>query len=92
MESQQKDVVEAARKFEEATGSIPDVSLPIANQLDIAVSSIKQHIKTIIVTRAECKRMEGIHEEYKDKLRRQVGWMVCSEAGTLAQYEKTLFS
>lgn len=69
LERQQQDMMEAARKFEEATGSIPDESLPVANQLDLAVGKIKEHIKTIIITRAEANKMKEDTDSMKAKLR-----------------------
>jgi len=34
--------------------------LPIANQLEIAIVKIKEHIKTIIYARAETNRMQEV--------------------------------
>ena len=47
-------------QFEQATGAIPDESLPIANQLEIAIVKIKEHIKTIIYSKAETERMQEV--------------------------------
>ncbi|XP_044136426.1 centrosomal protein of 290 kDa [Bufo gargarizans] len=57
-EKQQHDVLGAARKFEEATGEVPDSSLPLPQQLDIALRKIKEHVRTILETKAICKTME----------------------------------
>ncbi|XP_068951217.1 centrosomal protein of 290 kDa isoform X1 [Petaurus breviceps papuanus] len=57
-DSQQNEILSAARKFEEATGSIPDPSLPLPNQLEIALRKIKENIRVILETRATCKSLE----------------------------------
>ncbi|XP_028934657.1 centrosomal protein of 290 kDa isoform X6 [Ornithorhynchus anatinus] len=63
-ERQQNEILNAARKFEEATGSIPDSTLPLPNQLEIALRKIKEHVRIILETRATCKSLE---EKLKDK-------------------------
>jgi len=63
LEKQQRELAEAATKFEEATGSIPDPNLPVANQLEMAISKIKEHIRTIIRTREENKQLKKKHNE-----------------------------
>ena len=60
LEKQQRELAEAATKFEEATGSIPDPNLPVANQLEMAISKIKEHIRTIIRTREENKQLKKV--------------------------------
>ena len=60
LEKQQRDLAEAATKFEEATGSIPDPNLPVANQLEMAISKIKEHIRTIVGTREESKQLKKV--------------------------------
>ncbi|XP_036615279.1 centrosomal protein of 290 kDa [Trichosurus vulpecula] len=57
-DSQQNEILSAARKFEEATGSIPDPSLPLPNQLEIALRKIKENVRIILETRATCKSLE----------------------------------
>ena len=37
-----------SQQFEEATGSMPDPSLPIPNQLEIALRKIKENIRIIL--------------------------------------------
>ncbi|XP_045409241.1 centrosomal protein of 290 kDa [Lemur catta] len=61
---QQNEILNAAQKFEEATGSIPDPSLPLPNQLEIALRKIKENVRVIIETRATCKSLE---EKLKEK-------------------------
>ncbi|XP_033101363.1 centrosomal protein of 290 kDa-like isoform X2 [Anneissia japonica] len=58
LEKQQKAMANAALRFEEATGSMPDPSLPVANQLEHAMRTIKQHVKTILDTRAENTQLQ----------------------------------
>ncbi|XP_053439665.1 centrosomal protein of 290 kDa isoform X2 [Nycticebus coucang] len=61
---QQNEILNAAQKFEEATGSIPDPSLPLPNQLEIALRKIKENVRIIVETRATCKSLE---EKLKEK-------------------------
>ncbi|XP_042638626.1 centrosomal protein of 290 kDa [Orycteropus afer afer] len=61
---QQNEILNAAQKFEEATGSMPDPSLPLANQLEIALRKIKENVRIILETRATCKSLE---EKLKEK-------------------------
>ncbi|XP_069345456.1 centrosomal protein of 290 kDa [Eulemur rufifrons] len=61
---QQNEILNAAQKFEEATGSIPDPSLPLPNQLEIALRKIKENVRVIVETRATCKSLE---EKLKEK-------------------------
>ncbi|KAB0400406.1 hypothetical protein E2I00_010736, partial [Balaenoptera physalus] len=55
---QQNEILNAAQKFEEATGSMPDPSLPLPNQLEIALRKIKENIQIILETQATCKSLE----------------------------------
>uniref|UniRef100_A0A2K6FRH3 Centrosomal protein 290 n=1 Tax=Propithecus coquereli TaxID=379532 RepID=A0A2K6FRH3_PROCO len=61
---QQNEILNATQKFEEATGSIPDPSLPLPNQLEIALRKIKENVRIIVETRATCKSLE---EKLKEK-------------------------
>ncbi|XP_058842269.1 centrosomal protein of 290 kDa isoform X2 [Acipenser ruthenus] len=63
-ERQHNDVLSTARKFEEATGSIPDPSLPVPQQLDLALRKIREHIRTILETQTTCKTLD---EKLKEK-------------------------
>uniref|UniRef100_A0A7N4NY10 Centrosomal protein of 290kDa coiled-coil region domain-containing protein n=1 Tax=Sarcophilus harrisii TaxID=9305 RepID=A0A7N4NY10_SARHA len=63
-DSHQNEILNAARKFEEATGSIPDSSLPLPNQLEIALRKIKENVRIIMETQATCKLLE---EKLKEK-------------------------
>ncbi|KAI4894866.1 hypothetical protein NFI96_019180 [Prochilodus magdalenae] len=57
-EKQQSQIISSAQKFEEAAGSLPDPSQPLAHQLDQALSKIKEHVRTILETQATCKTLE----------------------------------
>ncbi|KAL6480622.1 hypothetical protein MHYP_G00116550 [Metynnis hypsauchen] len=57
-EKQQSQIISSTQKFEEATGSLPDPSQPLALQLDHALSKIKEHVRTILETQAICKTLE----------------------------------
>ncbi|NXH37365.1 CE290 protein, partial [Myiagra hebetior] len=61
---QQTEILSTALKLEEATGSIPDPSLPIPQQLEMALRKIQEHIRTILETRATCRSLE---EKLKEK-------------------------
>lgn len=65
LEQQQADMVQAALRFEEATGSVPDPNLPIANQLEEAIRRIKDHVKIIIGCRHENKNLKTQVTELK---------------------------
>lgn len=60
LEKQQEQLADAASKFEEATGSIPDPNLPVANQLEMAITKIKEHIRIIVGTREENKVLKKV--------------------------------
>ncbi|CAM5084516.1 unnamed protein product [Eretmochelys imbricata] len=61
---QQNEILSTARKLEEATGSVPDPSLPLAQQLELALRKIREHVRTILETRATCNLLE---EKLKEK-------------------------
>ncbi|XP_065257056.1 centrosomal protein of 290 kDa [Emys orbicularis] len=61
---QQNEILSTARKFEDATGSVPDPSLPLPQQLELALRKIREHVRTILETRATCKLLE---EKLKEK-------------------------
>ncbi|XP_006889586.1 PREDICTED: centrosomal protein of 290 kDa [Elephantulus edwardii] len=61
---QQNEILSAAQKFEEAAGSVPDPSLPLPNQLEIALRKIKENVRIILETQAACKSLE---EKLKEK-------------------------
>ena len=53
MERQQAEVAGAASQFETAVGALPDKNLPIAEQLDIAVTTIKSNMKSMLDAKAQ---------------------------------------
>uniref|UniRef100_A0AAY4CHD6 BZIP domain-containing protein n=1 Tax=Denticeps clupeoides TaxID=299321 RepID=A0AAY4CHD6_9TELE len=57
-EKQQNQILTTAQKFEEATGALPDPSLPLSHQLDHALARIKEHVRTILETQATCKTLD----------------------------------
>ncbi|NXM22978.1 CE290 protein, partial [Ploceus nigricollis] len=65
---QQTEILSTALKFEEATGSVPDPSLPIPQQLELALRKIQEQIRTILETRATCRSLEEKLEEKETAL------------------------
>ncbi|XP_069574738.1 centrosomal protein of 290 kDa isoform X2 [Brachyistius frenatus] len=63
-EKHQSEILSSAHKFEEAAGSLPDPTLPLAHQLEFALSKIKEHVCTILDTQAACKNLD---EKLKEK-------------------------
>ncbi|XP_059833638.1 centrosomal protein of 290 kDa isoform X2 [Hypanus sabinus] len=63
-EHQSNEVLKAALKFEEATGSIPDPNKPLPEQLNVALQKIREHVHTILETQATCRTLE---EKLKEK-------------------------
>ncbi|NXV18852.1 CE290 protein, partial [Cepphus grylle] len=61
---QQNEILSTALKLEEPTGSVPDPSLPLPQQLELALRKNQEHIRTIVETRATCKSLE---EKLKEK-------------------------
>ncbi|XP_071621844.1 centrosomal protein of 290 kDa isoform X1 [Heliangelus exortis] len=55
---QQNEKLSTAPKLEEATGSAPDPSLPLPQQLEFALRKNQEHVQTILETRATCKSLE----------------------------------
>ncbi|KAM6290372.1 LOW QUALITY PROTEIN: centrosomal protein of 290 kDa-like [Porphyrio hochstetteri] len=49
---------------EEETGSVPDHSLPLPQQLELALRKIQEHVRTLAETRTTCKSLE---EKLKEK-------------------------
>ncbi|NXJ59339.1 CE290 protein, partial [Rostratula benghalensis] len=61
---QQNEILSTALKLDEATGSVPDPSLPLQQQLEVALRKNQEHIRAILETRATCKALE---EKLKEK-------------------------
>ncbi|KAM5288763.1 centrosomal protein of 290 kDa [Ctenodactylus gundi] len=66
---QQNEILNAAQKFEEASGSMPDPSLPLPNQLEIALRKLKENTRVILETQAACKSLEEKLKEKESALR-----------------------
>lgn len=49
-------------QFEEAVGKLPDTKLPVANQLEQAISTIKANVRIILDTQAESKRLKQVRK------------------------------
>ncbi|XP_065525867.1 centrosomal protein of 290 kDa isoform X4 [Lathamus discolor] len=64
---QQNEARNTAVKLEEATGSVPDSSLPLPQQLELALRKIQEHIRTIVETKATCTSLEEEQEEIAKK-------------------------
>uniref|UniRef100_A0A8C5J5E7 Centrosomal protein 290 n=1 Tax=Junco hyemalis TaxID=40217 RepID=A0A8C5J5E7_JUNHY len=65
---QQTEILSTALKFEDATGSVPDPSLPVPQQLELALRKIQEYIQTILETRATCRSLEEKLEEKETAL------------------------
>ncbi|XP_064558101.1 centrosomal protein of 290 kDa isoform X2 [Zonotrichia leucophrys gambelii] len=65
---QQTEILSTALKFEDAAGSVPDPSLPIPQQLELALRKIQEYIQTILETRATCRSLEEKLEEKETAL------------------------
>ncbi|XP_053396760.1 centrosomal protein of 290 kDa-like [Mercenaria mercenaria] len=69
LERQTAQIAGAAAKFEEAVGRLPDSKLPVANQLEQAISTIKSNVRIILDTQAESKRLKQRNEELEKHCR-----------------------
>ncbi|XP_061435033.1 centrosomal protein of 290 kDa-like isoform X1 [Lethenteron reissneri] len=67
-ERQQKEMLSAARKFEEVGGTVPDTGLPVAQQLEKAITTIRGHVKTILQSQAQCRSLEEQLQQKQDAL------------------------
>ncbi|XP_042352849.1 centrosomal protein of 290 kDa [Plectropomus leopardus] len=63
-EKHQREILSSAEKYEDGTGSLPDPSLPLAHQLEFALSKNREHFRTILETQATCKSLD---EKLKEK-------------------------
>ncbi|CAN9498923.1 unnamed protein product [Ophioblennius macclurei] len=57
-EKQQDEILSGTDKFAEGAGSVPDPTLPLAQQLDVALGKTKEHVRTILETQATCKSLD----------------------------------
>uniref|UniRef100_A0A8C2XPM7 Centrosomal protein 290 n=1 Tax=Cyclopterus lumpus TaxID=8103 RepID=A0A8C2XPM7_CYCLU len=63
-EQRQNEILSATEKYEGGAASLPDPSLPLAHQLAFALGKIREHVRTILDTRAACK---NVNEKLKEK-------------------------
>ncbi|XP_040518226.1 LOW QUALITY PROTEIN: centrosomal protein of 290 kDa isoform X1 [Gallus gallus] len=63
-DQQQNEILSTALKCEEATGSVPDPTLPLPQQLELALRKVQEHVRIVVETRATCKSLE---EKLKEK-------------------------
>ncbi|KAM6438081.1 centrosomal protein of 290 kDa [Liasis olivaceus] len=63
-DSQKQDILSTAQKFNEATGTVSDPSLPLPHQLEQALKTIREQSQTILEMQATCKSLE---EKLKEK-------------------------
>jgi hypothetical protein len=47
-------------QFEEAVGRLPDTSIPVAQQLDEAVTTIKRNVKIILDSKAQTELLKKV--------------------------------
>uniref|UniRef100_A0A286Y4F2 Centrosomal protein 290 n=1 Tax=Cavia porcellus TaxID=10141 RepID=A0A286Y4F2_CAVPO len=66
---QHNEIISAAQKFEKATGAMPDPSLPLPNQLEIALRKLKENFRIILETQTTCKSLEEKLKEKESALR-----------------------
>lgn len=50
-------------QFEQALGSLPDSRLPVANQLEQAITTIKSNVKVILDIQGENKVLKKVGEK-----------------------------
>lgn len=65
MERHQAEIASAASQFESAVGAIPDTSLPVAEQLEQATTTIKRNVKLILDARAETQASKKVSTNFK---------------------------
>ncbi|XP_025022955.1 centrosomal protein of 290 kDa [Python bivittatus] len=63
-DSQKQDILSTAQKFNEATGTVSDPSLPLPHQLEQALKTVREQSRTILEMQATCKSLE---EKLKEK-------------------------
>jgi hypothetical protein len=51
-------------QFEQALGSLPDSKLPVANQLEQAITTIKSNVKVILDIQGENKVLKKVGLEH----------------------------
>ncbi|XP_055954901.1 centrosomal protein of 290 kDa [Patella vulgata] len=69
LERNASQIAGAASQFEEALGNLPDAKLPVANQLEQAITTIRSNVKIILDTQAESKHLKQRVAELEKNLR-----------------------
>lgn len=69
MEKRASDIANVAAQFGKTVGNIPDASQPVAVQLEQAISTIKQNMKTISESQAEAKVLKQQTEKLESAVR-----------------------
>ncbi|KAK7503000.1 hypothetical protein BaRGS_00005626, partial [Batillaria attramentaria] len=69
LEKHTAEITGAAARFEQAIGGLPDAKLPVANQLEQAISTIKNNVKLILDTQAENKALKAKAEEMEKMIK-----------------------
>ncbi|KAL3881749.1 hypothetical protein ACJMK2_028144 [Sinanodonta woodiana] len=69
MEKQAEEIAGAASKFEEAVGSLPNSKLPLSNQLEQAIATIRSNVRIILDTQAESKKLKERNKELEKVLK-----------------------
>ncbi|XP_038142844.1 centrosomal protein of 290 kDa isoform X2 [Cyprinodon tularosa] len=67
-EKQQKEILNSAEKFNEGAESLPDPTLPLAHQLEIALGKNREHVRTILDLQGTCKSFEKKLKENEGSL------------------------
>ncbi|CAF0721783.1 unnamed protein product [Adineta steineri] len=69
LEKQQNDIANAAKRFEEAIGNYPDPSLPVAHQLEQALTIIRDNIHLLMEAKIQHQLVDKKTTEHNDKIR-----------------------
>ncbi|PVD27873.1 hypothetical protein C0Q70_10448 [Pomacea canaliculata] len=69
LEKHTAEITSAAARFEQAIGGLPDAKLPVANQLEEAIFTIRNNVKVILDTQAENKALKQKVQEMEKLLK-----------------------
>lgn len=47
-------------QFDEGAGCLPDPALPLAQQLEVALAKVREHVRTILDTQATCRSLDKV--------------------------------
>uniref|UniRef100_A0A672JEW2 Centrosomal protein 290 n=1 Tax=Salarias fasciatus TaxID=181472 RepID=A0A672JEW2_SALFA len=68
-EKQQDEILSGSDKLDEGAGSLPDPTLPLAQQLDLALGKVREHARTVLETQATCRSLDKKLKEKEAALR-----------------------